>query len=852
MINKYVLEKMIDNGKENVFIDFKQEFHFDGKPEKAEFVKDCIGFLNADCKGNKYLVFGIKDCGSIIGVEGAIEEEKIQDCINAWIEPTPIVNIEVNYQFKDCKLLVVEFSASNRNIFYSVAKPIIWNDGKKEKGYAKGDSFIRRGTKISPLSAKEAAHIGDSRHKMLSLIDLSLTNVGKIPDIMELVYFFEERVVDASKMFRFLNHDINLWRRFNENFCKYILEWNFDNVKQIDEIDGGVNSLSDGIFFITKELFVLKEKFELYDWSTKIRLEHKEEISANEFQDYEKRVQRINELLKAYIFYQGNYGNNYFFKLTEVEFDKKTLNHFGKSEFAFTMSDDIMKLFLEPLYAMSDPFMVSMREMLQNSFDACKKSKKDKNNMKVTFRYEEEELSNILVEDDGVGMSQDDVIEYFLKVGKSNKINSKEGLIGEFGIGALSIFLIGDKCKVVTKKAGEKRCSFEMEREGFVVRRDDNLFSNESDESSYTKLDITVGQKYKDKSESEIRKILGIDSYIIQDNIELLFECGSNEVKAKRVEPKGRHKEWFYEVGFGKALMYILKPEPEVDKIEKIDKELYDILLKKKMKVLFNNQDGVARYGASELLCTTEMPLIIIEGNIKREEGYIAELSREKYSISDGMLAAIEKEILKISQPNFRQQIKMVNSSTDTLIDKINQINSLSKKYYLNVKNIIFTNKYVEGWEVEGRVRKICVNEISNEQFMGLLDEEHKYVKEGIISRRSSVADVMEEGEPLVISKRFYERFIIKANSSTNGFRRIILLKLLKAIEIQGVSVNDSAQDIWAKINGRKEEIERQLEKYHKNGLIYLNEEGENIVKNIPDLEEYESNLLIVDMDSIH
>ena len=64
----------------------------------------------------------------------------------------------------------------------------------------------------------------------------------------------------------------------------------------------------------------------------------------------------------------------------------------------------------------------------------------------------EENNAKLEVEDYGIGMDLNDIVNYFLTIGESSKNKDDDGLTGKFGIGILSIFLIGKEAKVYSKK----------------------------------------------------------------------------------------------------------------------------------------------------------------------------------------------------------------------------------------------------------------------------------------------------------------------------------------------------------------------------------------------------------------
>lgn len=128
---------------------------------------------------------------------------------------------------------------------------------------------------------------------------------------------------------------------------------------------------------------------------------------------------------------------------------------------------DILGLLILPLYD-NDP-RYGIREVLQNAIDACKERKilELKNGRDYTPQinvFINRQDNTIVISDNGIGMDEDIIINYFLISGASFR-NSEEwskhfttddiSLIsrtGKFGIGALAIFLIGGLATITTRK----------------------------------------------------------------------------------------------------------------------------------------------------------------------------------------------------------------------------------------------------------------------------------------------------------------------------------------------------------------------------------------------------------------
>jgi len=131
----------------------------------------------------------------------------------------------------------------------------------------------------------------------------------------------------------------------------------------------------------------------------------------------------------------------------------------------------LLKLMTHSLYSNKEIFI---RELVSNSSDAIDKF----NYLRLTddkFKGEDwvgkisigldEEDGSLTIGDNGVGMSEDDLMNHLGTIAKSGTKSFVESLtgdakkdsnlIGQFGVGFYSVFMVADKVDVITKKAGE-------------------------------------------------------------------------------------------------------------------------------------------------------------------------------------------------------------------------------------------------------------------------------------------------------------------------------------------------------------------------------------------------------------
>jgi len=100
---------------------------------------------------------------------------------------------------------------------------------------------------------------------------------------------------------------------------------------------------------------------------------------------------------------------------------------------------------------------IAVRELLQNAIDACLVRKSiEKHGYVPLIHIDLYDEGRIIIEDNGIGMNIDDVVNKLLWKGECNKKNLYEDgqLIlqnGEFGIGFLSVFMLGNQIEILTR-----------------------------------------------------------------------------------------------------------------------------------------------------------------------------------------------------------------------------------------------------------------------------------------------------------------------------------------------------------------------------------------------------------------
>ncbi len=132
----------------------------------------------------------------------------------------------------------------------------------------------------------------------------------------------------------------------------------------------------------------------------------------------------------------------------------------------------LLELMIHSLYSSRDVFL---RELVSNASDALDKRRfeavtnsKVQNEDELSIHLElDKENRTLTIVDNGIGMSHDDVVANIGTIAKSgtkefaellkdkDKLKDRPELIGQFGVGFYSAFLVADKVTLVTRKVGE-------------------------------------------------------------------------------------------------------------------------------------------------------------------------------------------------------------------------------------------------------------------------------------------------------------------------------------------------------------------------------------------------------------
>lgn len=137
----------------------------------------------------------------------------------------------------------------------------------------------------------------------------------------------------------------------------------------------------------------------------------------------------------------------------------------------------LLQLMVHSIYSNKDIFL---RELISNASDALDKLRLesfrnkdlqvDTSDLHIDIEVDKEQRT-LTVRDNGIGMSRDDVVhligtiaksgtvEFLHKMKESKDAAASQDLIGQFGVGFYSSFMVADKVMLLTRRAGESQAT---------------------------------------------------------------------------------------------------------------------------------------------------------------------------------------------------------------------------------------------------------------------------------------------------------------------------------------------------------------------------------------------------------
>jgi len=229
-----------------------------------------------------------------------------------------------------------------------------------------------------------------------------------------------------------------------------------------------------------------------------------------------------------------------------------------------TETKQLLKLMIHSLYSNKEIFI---RELVSNASDAIDKLRfksvekkslaKLTKDLQINVKVSKDEKI-VSVSDNGIGMSEDEVIENIGTIARSGTASFLENitgdkkkdsnLIGQFGVGFYSVFMVADKVQVITKSA------LDLDNDGTMWESNGEekyKIKSVPKESNGTEIIIYLNEENKEFCESgRIKFLLEKYSQYINFPLNIIDEENKssriNEAEALWLKPKKNIKDQEY------------------------------------------------------------------------------------------------------------------------------------------------------------------------------------------------------------------------------------------------------------------------------------------------------------------
>ena len=280
-----------------------------------------------------------------------------------------------------------------------------------------------------------------------------------------------------------------------------------------------------------------------------------------------------------------------------------------------TESKQLLSLMINSIYSNNEIFL---RELISNASDAIdkyrylsltepKKYPIRDHNIFITLNKKKRTIS---IADNGIGMSKEDLInnlgtiarsgsKEFLKKVEESKEKGDVDIIGQFGVGFYSAFMVANKIEVTTKKEGEQGYKF--------VSDGEESYSVEEDDRSEGGTTITI---YLKKDEKEVNYSKYLEDYEIKSLVKkysdyIRYPIQMDVTKSKpKLDKDGKEIEGKSEEYTERDTLNSMIPLWKKNKNDVSDEELNNFYKEKfsdyedSLFSLFVKVDGVVTYDA--------------------------------------------------------------------------------------------------------------------------------------------------------------------------------------------------------------------------------------------------------------
>jgi molecular chaperone HtpG len=481
-----------------------------------------------------------------------------------------------------------------------------------------------------------------------------------------------------------------------------------------------------------------------------------------------------------------------------------------------TEVNQLLDLLIHSLYSHSEIFL---RELISNSSDALDRLKyltlTDGSlkilewDPRIDIVIDKDDKKTLTIKDNGIGMSDEDLADSLGTIARSGTKNflsnlsgdarKDSNLIGQFGVGFYSIFMVADKVDVITRKAGEE-AGWKWSSDG---REGYSLDPAEREEGQGTSVILHLndtGKEYANRYDLE--QIIKKYSNHIAFPIFLHYE--SSKYEGEGDDRKEIKEDKVEQINSASALWKRSAKEIKDDEYNEFYKSISNDM-EDPLHRIHTRAEGTLEYNTLFFI-PKKAPFDMYQADYKPG----VKLYVRRVFITDD-----DKELL----PTYLRFIRGIIDSEDLPLNVSREI--------LQKNKILSSIKNASVKKILGELKKLSEKE---EEYNGFIEQYNRPLKEGVYSDYANKEDLMElirfkstsvEGWTSLASytdrmtddqKSIY--FITGDNEST--LRTSPLLEAYRKKGIEVLIMNDDIDEIVAPMMGTYKE--KEMKAVNKSG----------------------------------
>ena len=280
-----------------------------------------------------------------------------------------------------------------------------------------------------------------------------------------------------------------------------------------------------------------------------------------------------------------------------------------------TESKQLLNLMINSIYTNKEIFL---RELISNASDAIDKYKylqltsEGKLNVKdyQIYLVVDKQNRTLTIKDNGIGMSHDDLVnslgtiassgsKEFLKKYKEAKDNEDLNIIGQFGVGFYSAFMVASKIEVLTKTVDDKAYKFSSDG----VK--EYTIEEATKEDTGTEITLYLKEDKDDENYSTFLEYYTLEDLVKKYSDYIRYPIKLDEViKTPKKDEKGEEIKDEYDEKVETKILNSMVPLWKKNKKDVTDEELEKFYkdkfsdYEKPFTSLFLNVDGIVKYNA--------------------------------------------------------------------------------------------------------------------------------------------------------------------------------------------------------------------------------------------------------------